>query len=274
MIKADMHTHSHYSFDVPESEETKISAIFAEAESKDIAFLALTDHYDICGETPFVDCSGLEIEKQQNEFAKARENTSICALYGIELGGQCHYPKHSEYILKNYKFDFIISSIHNLYEYEDFALFNYEKLSKEELKDCFDKYLGELLELSENYDFDTLAHTTYPLRYFRKGKNNPITDISQWFEKYERIFSNLIKRGVSLEINTAKVALGQGFSPDSELLKLYISMGGREFTVGSDCHKRGTLFSGCESAYEFLRQNGIYEINIYKERKKERISII
>ena len=87
------------------------------------------------------------------------------------------------------------------------------------------------------FDFDILAHLTYPLRYvsFKYGRN---IDISCFYCKICEIYKVLIERGISLEVNTSRFRERYHYllTPELPLLDLYLCLGGKRITLGSDAH--------------------------------------
>jgi histidinol-phosphatase (PHP family) len=61
--------------------------------------------------------------------------------------------------------------------------------------------------------------------------------------------------------------------PAKEIVDLYIAMGGRLFTLGSDAHKSEKIGNGFEAVKAYLRQKGIHHLMYYKNRVPHQYSI-
>ena len=73
-----------------------------------------------------------------------------------------------------------------------------------------------------------------------------------------------------MEINTSCVgSFYDEWLPAKEIVELYIAMGGRLFTLGSDAHKSEKIGNGFEDVKDYLRQKGIDTLVYYKQRKPQ-----
>ena len=81
-----------------------------------------------------------------------------------------------------------------------------------------EQYFVEVLKMAQEADIDVIAHLTYPLRYIN-GDGKKGLDISEFYPIMDEIFAAMIKRGLSLEVNTSGLARGWNeMMPNQEVL--------------------------------------------------------
>ena len=153
----DVHTHSIHSFDGNDS----VEALCLAAIEKGAKVLAVTDHCDIDGKDMVVDELCPPQLKDLNDCIN-KYGDEIEILKGIEIGQGIYRKKETEALLKKYDYDFVLGSLHNLENMEDFFFLDYKNYDIDEL---LTRYFDGLLELCQWGAFDSLAHLTYPLRY-------------------------------------------------------------------------------------------------------------
>ena len=213
----DMHTHSDNSFDAKNSvDEMCLAAI-----NRGLYAIAVTDH---C-EAPFIrfgkdcefGCFDEQIPKSFADATAAREKYAgkLKVLRGMELGEPLHDPEQTKRALSYGDFDFILASVHNLKNMQDFYYMNYSGVDVDWL---LGKYFDELCETASFPHFDSLSHLTYPLRYIVAGTGK-LPDLSKHYDKIDRIFKILIQNNkaiflsfslIFLKNSHKKVALFQG----------------------------------------------------------------
>ena len=123
-------------------------------------------------------------------------------------------------------------------------------------------------------DFSVLCHVTYPLRYINGIYKRGVL-IDNYIGMIEDVYKIIMDKNTALEINTAKCTPENpyAFCPEEDLLKLYISLGGRMFTLGSDSHIAGSEGRCFDEAAVFLRNNGINECYYFEKLKPISYSI-
>lgn len=271
-IICDTHVHSENSFDG----ESSVSDICNSAVEKGINTVTITDHME-APEIRFGDKSIYGNAKKMigKSVSDVEETASkfdgkVKLLKGMELGEPMHFPKLTKKALEISDFDFILASVHNLKDTEDFYYLEY---TEDNVGSLLKSYFEELLDTALNADFDSLAHLTYPLRYIYER-----TDIKPDFESYgeiiDAIFKALINRGKSLEINTSglfkpiKTTL-----PDINLVRRFKELGGKYVTIGSDAHNCKDLGKGVEKGIEIAKICGFDHYTIYEKREPKLIEI-
>lgn len=317
MIEYDLHVHSLFSTDSEASPESHIE----KALSLGMKGICFTDHMDlyfpeqcIRGEDGnFVFEPDAYFEKMISLKEKYKDKADI--RIGMEIGlrnepgikEQC--VEGYRQLLDKYPFDFIIGSTHVLENtdpyYEDYWNGETEEGSGKGQKTAEEGIAGYFDAIIENisgsFDFDTLGHLDYIVRYVSKkaalrsvgmrsglcteafledmaryksfyGKN--VYKPSEYLDRLEIILKRIISDGRALEINSAGLGYGLGFAhPRKEILERYRELGGELITIGSDAHNAGRLAGGFETVREQLLELGFRHYFVYKERKPEGLSL-
>ena len=136
-----------------------------------------------------------------------------------------------------------------------------------DLQDVFRSYYEELLEVVQWGHFDSLAHLTYPLRYF-EGQHGVLVDLSRFSGLIDAILSEVIIRGRSLEVNSSGWRQGMGGPlPGRELLERYRKLGGWRITLGSDAHRTADLAADFVQTRRLLQELGFAGACHYRARE-------
>ena len=277
MFRADYHVHSFKSYDA--DQKTGIGDIYAAASAIGLDEVALCDHYDVnwvkSGENPEIDFfdSLAEIKAAEARFA-GRGTRQTRFLFGIELGQPHQCPEKAAEVLKQNDFDFVLCSLHNARGEQDFYYMDYQNTALSTLTAMFEKYTEELCELANWNKFHSLAHITYPVRYF--FRHDIHIDLKKYGDLYKKLFKIIIGRGIALEVNTSGLRKPINRPcPPFDLLKLYRETGGELVTAGSDAHKAPDIFSGIPLVYERMRSLGFEYITAVENKKlaQKRIKI-
>jgi len=241
----DMHVHTRNSCDSPVSMEVYC----LRAIEKGVDILCFTDHLDL---NPVDECYGHYVaEKQFREFEEVKEKygNRLTLMCGIEFGDPHIYrdilAEHSKL-----DYDFILGPVH----------FWYENLYPNRMMEigittevCYEYYWNEVRLVIEAGGFDCLGHMDFPKRYYLELKFDP--------DKIAAIFKEMIRKNISLEINTSSLRYGLTETlPDKDLLAVYKDCGGSFITIGSDAHKPEHLASGREYARGLIDYFGLTEV--------------
>ena len=113
-----------------------------------------------------------------------------------------------------------------------------------------------------------LCHLTVPLRYIML-KYGRKADVHTYYPVIAQILGALAMRGKALEINTSALAYENGFlMPDKDVAAMFLTLGGRYFTVGSDAHTPGNIAFGLAEAGNMLKSIGVQNACYYEKRKR------
>lgn len=260
----DMHTHSAHSFDGNDGCDLLCRA----AVSKKAKGIAITDHCDIDGKDINIDelCSSqlAELDKCIASFDE------LDIIKGLEIGQGIYRKSETEYILNTYDYDFILGSLHNLENMEDFYFLDYSQYDVYEL---LKRYFDALYELAEWGAFDSLAHLTYPLRYII-ARDNLNIDMSEFDDAVDAIFISLIKNNKALEINTSGLFMDMKDTlPNIKYVRRFKELGGKYITVGSDSHYADRVLQGIADGYKIALASGFEHITIFKKHEPVLVEI-
>ena len=261
----DLHTHSEHSFDGNHS----CTLMCESAVEKGLKGIALTDHCEI-------DSKNCDFDKLcDNQFFDTTKcsyifKDSIKVFRGIELGQSIYNKPLAESILNKYNYDFVLGSVHNLENMEDF--FFLDSLDYD-VYALLQQYFENIYRLCEWNQFDSLAHLTYPLRYIT-GKHKIKVDLSKFSKIIDEILLLLIKNEKALEINTSGYFNEmKGILPSADIVKRFKNLGGKYITIGSDSHYYDKIGMGVEQGMDAALKCGFKHITVYTNRCPELIEI-
>lgn len=271
-IRFDMHTHSKNSHD----SQCEISDMAEAAQMRGLAGFAVTDHCDI----EYYETQDLHGTAKNSiaDAEKANKEFGIKILKGIEVGEATWNKELADNIVQSYDFDVVIGSVHaaKYAGYEmPYSLIDFGEMGKESAKKYLDRYLDDMYEMTECFDFDILAHLTCPLRYMN-GKYELNIDSRPYESKIKKILERIIEKGIALEINTSNICEGGKyceFMPEEWIMKMYAELGGYLITVGSDAHIAQNSANAFDKAYEMLKRNGFKKAYFYEKRTAKEYEI-
>lgn len=260
MIKSDCHMHSYFSGDSDSSMESMVSS----AISKGLDCICFTEHLDLDFPKEYGLNFNLDIEKYYNEYNKIKEkyNEQIDIHFGIEIGMVPYLAQRYENILNKYPFDFVICSSHLVDNMDPYYNSFWENKTFKE--GCY-RYFQTIIENINAYkNFDSYGHLDYISRY---GKDINYINYNDYKDIIDEILSLLIKNNKALEINAAGYKYGQNNpNPNFDIIKKYIELGGKMFTIGSDAHKPEHIAYDYNILDELLHKLGIKEYTIFNKR--------
>ncbi len=262
---ADQHTHSLYSMDSNNS----IDKMCEKAIRAGLCELVITDHLDINSNEMLRRLEpAYDDEAAYSALCLAREKYrgKLKVGVGLELGQSHDMPEYAKHILSKHEYDQVIGSLHNLRGMPDFYLMSFYKITGSQCDLFLTQYFKELEEIVDLGYFDTLAHLTYPMRYFKEGGHD--MSLEGHIPQIKKIFEKLIAKGKALEVNSSGYRKDL-FAPlpDYDILKLYYDMGGRYLTVGSDSHDVEDIGTYIPEVYENLKKIGFKTVCSFENRK-------
>lgn len=248
----DSHMHSKFSTD---SSMNILDAI-AVGKEKNIGII-ITDHMDL--EYPVKEDFKFHIPSYFMEYEKYRsDNIKL----GIEIGLTENTLLDNENIAKSYDFDFILGSIHavkGLDIYEEYVHQGYNK------KEFFSYYLEDMLKCIKVYDnYDSLSHIDYPCRYC--SFDNKEILVSEYKDILSEIFTTLISKNKVLELNTSRLHIPEANKALKDIYRLYMDLGGKYVTLGSDAHSHLNINKNFDIALKFLEELGLKGVYFNKRR--------
>ncbi|MFQ9511041.1 MAG: histidinol-phosphatase HisJ family protein [Lachnospiraceae bacterium] len=260
MIKADCHTHTHFSTDSnAKPEEQVLAAIHA-----GLSHLCITDHMDI--DYPVSDSFIIDMQKYLPQISKLRETykSDITIYTGVEVGLQPHLVSALNIFTNSYPFDFIIGSTHVVDQKDPYYPDFWESYTE---KEGYRKYFESTLDNIRRFDcFDVYGHIDYIVRY---GPNkNKYYQYRDYTDVLDEILKTLIAKGKGIECNTGGFKYGLGHpNPEECLIKRYIELGGEILTIGSDAHAPEHIAYSFDKLPSLLKSCNVKYYTIFKNRK-------
>ncbi len=265
----DLHTHTDNSFDGNHSAMRMCES----AQAKGLRAIAFTDHIEI----DFFKQNNFDRTASQSYFEVAKARSAfrgrLLVCEGIELGQATYDSDTAEALLKQYNYDIVIGSIHNLRGMLDFWYLKYEDYDDDGIDKLLREYFDELITLAEWGKFDTMAHITYPLRYIC-GEHGRTVDITKYSEQIDTILETLAKNDKALEINTSGLRQKLGVTmPDESYVKRFKELGGKYITIGSDAHFSEHIGAGIDVGMDIALRCGFDSVTLFQNREAVSIGI-
>lgn len=254
----DYHTHSHFSNDCNSKLEDMVQA----AIRKGLRQIAITDHIDL-------DYLGtdmtfeFDIQAQQDYIENLQKTLGsvIEIKKGIEMGIQPHVLKDCSQLVKRYRPDFVLASMH-MAERKD--LYNGDFTAGKTALEALTIFFSELEEMVTHYtDYSVVGHFDILKRYDQRMLTLSANTVKTLAEPS---FKKIIQMNKGIEINTS--GLRQGLEeplPSRHLLELYYEMGGRIVTMGSDAHMPQDVGHSFEEVAQMLRAIGFKDLYTFKQ---------
>lgn len=245
---------------------------------KGVRYLCFTDHCDLdhfrTG-VPDSECfSFKDCMLQMFEEAKKAVPADMQLFLGIELGEGNHDPERMAQIAASPELDFVLGSLHNLRNVQDFYEMKYT--DENFCREMINRYMDELLELARLPSFDVMAHIGYLIRYIRRdGFLDMELTVKTHGAELEALLRTLIEHGKGIEINCSGLRNKylKETMPGVDILRLYKQLGGEIITVGSDAHWKDNAGFGLKEGFDILRELGYKYVTIFRKRKPEFIKI-
>lgn len=262
----DFHMHTRYS---PDSDASMLSMCEAAIQSGAGA-IAITDHVEVDVFLKDGYDKTLAASYHESKEMQKRYEGKIRISCGVELGEPMHDIKTAQAILDAYSFDYVLGSLHNLKNDRDFYHYDF---TCADIPSLMDHYFAEELDMVRWGHFHSLAHLTYPFRYFPEDRRP--ADYSRWQKTIDEILKTLADKGLALEINTS--GLRQTISktlPDYEIVRRFRELGGEKVTLGSDAHRPEDVAKNITDGIGVAQKAGFRYITAYFEGRPEMLPII
>lgn len=189
---------------------------------------------------------------------------------GVELGQPMQNREAAEKVLDACGFDFVLASVHNIKNRQDFYALDY---TCEDVDALLERYFDEILEIIEWGKFDSLAHLTYPWRYI-VGEHHIAIPAERWKGRIDEVLKALIRKGKALEVNTSGFRQKLGVSlPDLPVLERYHELGGKLITLGSDAHRWADVGGGIEQGMAAITKAGFHHYMVYESHVPKALPI-
>lgn len=269
----DQHLHSWNSFDckTPPAENVE------QAVKAGLAGLSFTDHFDTHPDE-WDDClyDDGKIARELDEL-RDRYGDRIFIGKGIEV---CYQPERMPFILEfldAHRFDVVVLSVHWAFGK---AVHQPEHFAKMPSEAFIAHYLEAVREATAHVvrlkadgcqPFNILGHMDFAKRY--ANRFNGYDGVVGMSETVDAILRNCLEANLVPEINTSTLRNGMAAPmPGLEIVQRYAELGGTMMSLGSDAHSPQYVGSHFDVASGIMRQAGIDELAVFKQRRVEPVS--
>ena len=252
-LPLDAHVHT----DLSPDSDVPIDEFARQAVERGIAEIAITDHVDFEPGAQAYEFSTFEQrERMVRDAAERWADRGVTIRFGAELTYDRSWEPDIRRHLRRHTYDFTIGSWHDRVDSEfsprRVAAWTVGRSMREIVAPAFD----EVVAAARSGLFDAIGHIDVVKRYLHPHVT--ADDLARAPELYEPILQALIESGTALEINTSGLRhdIGESY-PSPAVVAMYVTMGGRAVTVGSDAHRANHFAWALADGYEAARGAGI-----------------
>lgn len=271
MIKTDCHVHSLFSSD----SSTPVEEMIEKAISLGFDTFYLTDHMDY--DYP-VSEDGLDFLFDAEKYfetlnaLKEKYQKQIELRIGIELGLKAEQATQQkiEQLVSSYPFDLIIGSTHLVHNVDPYDSVFWKDRSEETCLRDFFKATYE--NIKANPYVSVLGHLDYAIRYSpSKGAD---FSYEQYKDCIDPILEFIIEHNIALEVNTCGYRYVGAPNPSADIIRKYLTLGGKMISIGSDAHAPKFYASQFKQAEELLSSLGCTHYTIFKQGEPQLIRFL
>ncbi|MFZ6029116.1 MAG: histidinol-phosphatase HisJ family protein [Chloroflexota bacterium] len=263
----DYHVHSLFSGD----NDTPMEDMCHAAIARGIAEICFTEHFDVNAREPLR--YQFPLETWANELARCRRLFAgrLVIRAGLELSEPHTDPEPVEKLLASYPFDLIIASVHWVGNEIIFDPAYFKRPADE----AYRMYFAEVEKMTRQEtfaNFDVLGHLDIAARkgYEVYGAYDP----ARYEDLIRPILANCIRNAIALDINAACINRPLGrLTPDLDILRWYVEMGGERVIFSSDAHNPGQMGANLERALSAGKAAGIRRTLRYTARNAEWVAL-
>ena len=256
----DCHMHCEHSHD----SRTPVDDVVNIAIKNGMKYIAFTDHFDrdyLYDNSMDAKVRQLDMENHVNRILDIKKKYS--GIIDIALGLECGYSASSKQdyceILQSIPVDIVLNSVHTIDGIDCYYKEYYEGIDKTQ---AYEKYLKEVLaSVDVDYDYNVISHLGYVCR--RAPFEDKVMSYGDYTDIMDEILLAMLRRDVSLELNTHTKGLDVPFLPYTSIIDRYIQLGGEQFTFGSDSHMTNRIGEKYDDVKRYLQSKGIKYINSY-----------
>lgn len=261
----DCHTHTRQSKD----SQVTMRQYCARALEMGIDYLAFTDHIDL--DPADFSFGYYNFDSAWKEFRETREEfgNRIELAFGVEVSCQTSLVEEARAVIEGRPYDIVIGSVHILDGLggDISSRENTPKMfEKYGVGEIYRKYLDEVESSIEQGLYDVIGHIGILKRHgtpYLKG-----LDLAGYEEQIDRIARKLAEADLALEVNASGMwQLPAQPYPDTEFVKRFLDYGGTRVTVCSDAHVPENLGRCVPELLTTLKNAGVNEITLFKNRK-------
>jgi len=255
----DYHMHSSFSFDC----KAEMRAMCQSAIAGGIPEIGFSEHYDLHPSEPYRDQFDPEAWWAELQRCRAEFAGQLTIRAGIEIGEPHLFPAETQTMLNRLPFDYALGSLHFV---RGNNMFDIGYFRTHDALEAYQAFFTELEELTRLGGFDILSHFDVPIRtaFAVYGLYSSLD-----FEELIRpVLQNCIDQGIALDLNTSALRSRVNvMTPNLEILRWYVELGGERVTLGSDAHKPVDVGSNLDVAVAIARAAGIQYLTHFEQRQ-------
>ena len=268
MILPDYHIHTSYSPDSKLDPEEAVCAALAVG----VTDLCFTEHMDLGHHMRMYDRDP-DFDGMDVTISGLREKyPEINIGKGIEAGYIPETAKQTAKVLKEQRFDYVLLSTHCV---DGMDCGVPESKRGQDKITAYQRYLETVYEsvtddrLTEYYD--CVGHIGYIAKGLHYEDN--AFPYEMFPELFDKILSEIIKRGKGIEVNTSGIDRGGHVLPHPSIIRRYRELGGRMITIGSDAHRSEHVGAYIKEAVNIIVEAGFEEITVFHDREPRFVKI-
>jgi histidinol-phosphatase (PHP family) len=257
--RQDYHIHTKFSVD----SEANMEAACQSAIARGLSEIAFTDHLDFGPD----DSSGYFRAAgylAAIERCRERYDGRLVVRAGVEVGEPHLFAAEASAVVANGDFDIVLGSAHYAHGMQAAWL---EDFFEQPLRQAYEAYFRQVVDLSAEGDFDVLAHLDLVKRDARRfGK--PYDGPEPYADMIRAALQSLVKRGKGIELNTSPLRRGQPEPcPSPQILRWYRELGGEILTLGSDAHSSSGVGAHIDVAMGMAKAAGFKYLATFSRRQ-------
>lgn len=255
----DQHLHTYLSFDSTETFENYLD--------KKMDTFVSTDHFDL--KNPYSNFKDdiPDYEEYTRKLAELSERYETKLLKGIEIGVVPGQEETISEFLNQRVYDVKIMSIHQngKFDYMDPIVKTKPKL------DVAREYFEQMDVVLDTFSQgDILAHFDYGLRQLELSA----AELQAHFETLlTKLFRKVITRQMGFELNAKSFVKYHNAELYHYAVSLYINLGGKLFTLGSDAHVAEDYQLGFSEMSRLLKSNGVTQLVVFQGNEQHMVDM-
>jgi histidinol-phosphatase (PHP family) len=263
--RQDYHIHTQFSVD----SEANMEAACQAAIARGITDIAFTDHLDFGPD----DSSGYFRTAEYLaaiERCRKRYDGQLIVRAGVEVGEPHLFPAEAAAVVAQGDFDIVLGSAHYADGMQAAWL---EDFFEQPLRQAYESYFRQVVDLSAGGEFDILAHLDLVKRDAREF-GRPYDGPEPYGAMIRTALRSLVERGKGIELNTSPLRRGQPEPcPSLQILRWYRELGGEILTLGSDAHSSAAVGEHLDLAIEMAKAAGFRHLATFRRRQIDWIRI-
>jgi len=259
MIPHDYHTHTNFSCDG----KATMAEMCRAAVERGVPEIGFTEHYDLHPLESCRDWFRLDEWAAELERCRADLNGRLTLRAGIEIGEPHIFQAEAQVMLARYPFDYVLGSLHWVGNETIFDLNYFQNRPADE---AYRLFFEELERMTRAGGFDILSHFDVPVRtgFMVYGGYDP----REHEDHIRPVLRNCVEHGIALDINTAALRRKANIlTPNVDILRWYVEMGGERVTLGSDAHRPEHLGLHLDAALDAARAAGLKYVTQFEGRR-------